>query len=69
MQGTVERTNQPGDGVDADPVPDKLSCLQEGQVYNHTSKQREPDSNFWPYGQNSNLICACILKIAACKLR
>lgn len=69
MQGTAERTNQPGDGVEADSVPDKLSCLQKGQVYNHISNQREPDSDFWPYGQNANLVWVCVLKIAACKPR
>lgn len=35
-----EIKNQTGDGVEADSVPDKLSCLQEGQVYNHVSNQR-----------------------------
>lgn len=37
VQGPAERrSDQPGDGVEVESVPDKLSCLQEGQVYNHT---------------------------------
>lgn len=62
-------------GAECDSFPNKHSCLQGDYVYNHKSNQKEPDSDFWPYGQEQKLSvylctenCCPQMKVAAPKL-